>query len=243
MTSPSGSSGAPTAASRTSLLSRLAGIVTHPRRAFTDAASAGWLVPALVLALVGGLPHALLLRTTTGQLALADQWERARMAFGTNIDDAGYAALVAASEQYGSVYALGSALLRGPVLVAVLAVLIHLVGRPSRPWGATASVVAHSGVILALRDVVSAPVSYVRETMTAPGSLGLWFPVLDAASPMARLLGVLDAFVIWWLVVLAIGLGVLLRRPARRLFFVLTGLYIAGAAVLAGLMALADTGI
>ena len=41
--------------------------------------------------------------------------------------------------------------------------------------------------------------------------------MLDEASPVARFLGVVDLFVVWWIVVLAIGMSVLYRRPTRSL--------------------------
>jgi hypothetical protein len=50
---------------------------------------------------------------------------------------------------------------------------------------------------------------------------------------------VLDLFVIWWCVVLAIGIGVAYGRPARRLAPTFVGAYVAMAAVLAVAMALA----
>ena len=46
-------------------------------------------------------------------------------------------------------------------------------------------------------------------------TLGAGFPMLDASSPLARALGFVDLFVVWWAVVLAIGVGVVYERRAR----------------------------
>jgi hypothetical protein len=40
----------------------------------------------------------------------------------------------------------------------------------------------------------------------------VFVPFLDEKSFLSRLLGTIDLFQIWWLVVLAIGLGVLYKR-------------------------------
>jgi hypothetical protein len=64
-----------------------------------------------------------------------------------------------------------------------------------------------------------------------------FFSMLDETSPMARVLGSIDLLVVWWLVVLAIGLSVLYPRSARRLTLVLAGAYLIVALVAALTMA------
>jgi hypothetical protein len=58
-------------------------------------------------------------------------------------------------------------------------------------------------------------------------------------SPAARFLGALDLFVVWWVIVLAIGVAVLYRRPARSTASALMGVYVGFAALLAISMAVA----
>jgi len=82
--------------------------------------------------------------------------------------------------------------------------------------------------------VLSAPVAYAREALASPTALGVWFPGLDEGSGIARLLGMLDLFVVWWAVVLAMGVGALYDRPARGLAIRFIGIY-AGAATLLAL--------
>jgi hypothetical protein len=92
-------------------------------------------------------------------------------------------------------------------------------------------VTAHASVILAIREVLSVPVSVMREATGGATSLGLWFPALDTASFAGRFIGALDVFVMWWAVLLAIGLSVLYGREARRLAVTFLGVY-AGVALL-----------
>ncbi|MBI2828163.1 MAG: hypothetical protein HYX77_02675 [Acidobacteria bacterium] len=99
------------------------------------------------------------------------------------------------------------------------------------------AVVAHAGVILALRQVIAVPLAYARETLASPMTMGMFFGMLDEASLPARFLGIIDLFVLWWIMVLAVGMSVLYQRPARRLAAVFVGAYLALAVVLAVAMA------
>jgi hypothetical protein len=93
-------------------------------------------------------------------------------------------------------------------------------------------------VILAVRQVVAAPVAYARETLASPASLSLFVPVFNEASPAARFFAIVDLFVVWWIVVLAIGLSVLYHQPVRRLLAALFATYALVAGALAIVMAL-----
>jgi hypothetical protein len=103
--------------------------------------------------------------------------------------------------------------------------------------GEVLTVASYSGVILALRQVVAAPVDYMRESIASPTTLVQFFGMLDEASPVARFLGVIDLFVVWWIVVLAVGVSVLYRHPTRRLALAFTGAYVVLALLAALVMA------
>ena len=198
------------------------------------ASSPRWVGLVVVLAVVTAASQALLLQTEVGQVALVDQWERTALAFGQPVDDARYADLQALSGK-GPLYGVATALAGGPLLTLVLATVIALVFRPKGDQAVSDSqvlaVVAHASVILAIRQIVSAPVSYAREATGGATSLGLWFPALDATSFAGRFVGTLDVFVLWWVVLLAIGVGILYGRQARSLAAAFLGVY-AGLALL-----------
>lgn len=201
----------------------------------------GWAGVLVLTTVVSAAAGAALFSTEVGQQALVDQWERTALAFGRPVGDAEYAGLQAFSAR-GPLYAAGTALVSGPGVSLAVAALLFGVFRRRRPdvtFQQVLAVVVHAGVILALRQVVAAPLDYVRETTASATSLGRWFPMFDEASPIARFLGVLDVFVIWWCVVLAIGIGAAYARPARALAPRLVGAYVAVAAGLAVAMALA----
>ena len=218
-----------------SLPARMAGVVRRPRATFEGlkiAPRAGSVL--LVTFVVSALLSAALLETPVGQLALLDQWERTAVAFGQDVSAEQYTAMLAASEN-GAVYGIATAFARGPLLSLILAGLLYAAFRLAGAAGTfrqVLAIVAHAGVILMLRDVVSTPIVYARETLANPATLGLFFGVLDEASPLARFLGVIDLFVVWWTVVLAIGMSVLYGRPARRLALIFAGAYILLAVVI-----------
>lgn len=223
-----------------SLLARMAGVVVSPRATF-DAMARVPRVGAVLLVTFAAtwLCTALLLQTEVGQLALVDQWERTALAFGQAIGDAEYAALQDAARN-SIAYAAATALASGPGLAAAMAALLWVTfnrGGRSATYRQLLAVTAHAGVILAIRQVIAAPISYGRETLASPTTMSVFFTMLDEASPLARFLGVIDVFIIWWLIVLAVGVSVLYRRPAGGLAVVFASVYLGFAAVLAAIMA------
>jgi type IV secretory pathway VirB6-like protein len=220
------------------------GVIRSPRMAFTAAAEPPrWIAVLALTFLVSLATNAALFETDVGRLALIDQWERTAVAFGQNLEDAQYEAIVRASRN-GTAYAVISSVASGPILTLGVSTLLVAVftgvlkGRAS--YRQVLAIVAHAGVILTLRQVIAAPLNYSRETLASPTTLNLFFGTLDEASPLARFLGVIDVFVVWWIVLLAIGMSVLYRRPARPLALTFIGVYIALAVVLA--IAMAVTG-
>ena len=77
--------------------------------------------------------------------------------------------------------------------------------------------------VAAVRGVVGSVLGLINRGVT---HLGVFLPFLDEASFAARLLGSIDLFVIWWLISLAIGVGVLYRRRTGPIATSLIGVYI-----------------
>lgn len=238
--------GAATPAPRTAapdrpLVARVVGVIVHPRRTLREVSDAPrWLGVLLLAAVAGALAAGLLMKTDVGQQALVDQWERTAVAFGHDVNDSQYARLEALSAQAGWAYAAGVALLEGPGVTLAAAAVLFLADARLRgvEFHRVLAVAAHAGVLLALRQIVAAPLGYVRETTASATSIGVWFPMFDESSPVARVLASLDLFVIWWAVVLAIGVAVMTGRPARRYAAALCSAYAALAILLAAVMAL-----
>jgi hypothetical protein len=193
------------------------------------------ILTAASFAATGGL-----LATDVGQVALVDQWERTALAFGRPVDDARYAEMQNLS-RYGVPYAAAMAAVRIPVAATAIASLLYGVfaarGRRAT-FNQALAVTAHAGVVLALRDVVAAPLDYMRESLASPVTLNHLFGMFDEASPVARFLALIDLFMLWWIVVLAIGVAALYRMQIRRVAPSLIGVYVGIAVFLAGMMAI-----
>ena len=214
------------------LIQRMAGVLVRPGWTF-DRVIAGpqWrgvLLASTLLAMLAGVS---VMSTTVGRQALVDEWERTAAALGHEVGDAGYGELEGLS-QYAPAYAAAGALASGPVVAIGLTGLLYVAfGRrrhQRRPAFPTVfAVVAHAGVVLSLRQIVAAGLLFARETTASALSLGAWFPGLDAASPAARALGFIDLFVLWWVVVVAIGTARLYHRRVRATALGFVGVYFA----------------
>jgi len=190
----------------------------------------------LVTTLTSVVPGAVLMASAVGQQALVDQWERTATAFGRPVDDTTYARMEKLSQSAGVVYAVATGVMSGPVLTLVVAASLFLAFRGAT-FGQVLTIAAYAGVILALRQVAAALIGYVRESTATATSLGSLFSTLDETSPVARFLGALDVFILWWAVVLAIGVSEMYRRPARNVAVAFVGVYAALALLLALVMA------
>jgi hypothetical protein len=213
------------------MIGRLVGIIRRPRATFLAVAAAPrWLGPLMALFLINAGVNAAFLSTAVGEQALVDQWERTALAFGQEVDDARYAEFRDLSRR-GATYGALIQLARGPVAAVVLAgVLLVAFGRQNASYRQVLAVVVYSTVILTVRELVSTPINYARESMASPTTLIQLVPVSNASSPVARVFGLLDLFVAWWLAVLAIGLSVIYARRAWTIAAALYGVY-AGVAV------------
>jgi Yip1-like protein len=223
-----------------SLAARLYGVIRRPRATFAATLPApSWVAVLVVTTTITFLSSLGFLSTDVGRQALVDQWERTATAFGQTVDDAAYARMEerAGNGGIGLLYSAATALGYGPVLVFVVAAGLFLVLKPRRPFVEVLTIASYSTVILALRQVIATPIDYVRESIASPTTLVQFFGMLDEASPMARFLGVIDLFIVWWIVVLAIGISVLYRRPTRSLALTLAGAYVVLALLAALVMA------
>jgi hypothetical protein len=226
-----------------SLAVRMAGIVWAPGKTFRAvAAFPRWFG---VLAIVTVLSAALwfwFTGTEPGQLALLDQQERQAEAWGQTLSDE-QRARTERMLPFMRFLVGGTQLVMIPLLTVAISGI--LLGVFTAGLGGAASfrqvlaVVSHSGVITLLQQIFTVPLNYVRESMSSPTNLGVFVPFLDEGSLVARFLGIIDLFIVWWLTVLAIGLGVLYRRRTQPIFWSLLGVYVLIALVIAVVMRVA----
>src|SRR4029078_10549274 len=110
-------------------------------------------------------------------------------------------------------------LVMSPIITAALAGILFVVFNAIMGGNATFkqvySVVVHAGAISALGQLFTGPLNYFRETMASATNLSVLLPMLTEGSFLARLAGMIDLFVVWWVFVLAVGISVLYRRRTQ----------------------------
>ena len=236
------------------LFARVIATLHSPRTTFQALALAPRVFGVVTLSfLVTTGCAAIVLETDVGQLALLDQWERTASTLGRTVDDVQYRAMENAS-RYGAAYAALMATVTGPVLTVGLSGLLFAVFRTARvatrfeqqglavrptfanrpdtvSYRHVLAIVGHAGVVLVLRQVISAPFTYMRETLAGPITMRVFFTMLDEALFAARFLSTIDLFVLWWIVLLAVGMSVLYARPAWQLACVFVSVYVTLSAI------------
>jgi len=209
------------------LLARAIGIITAPKETYRSiVAHPRWLgmlafVCITMAVLVGGY-----LFTKVGQQAWLDA--ATTSSFRGPVNEQQYAVMERFAPYVGYVGA-AQMLIFVPLLMVITAGILFAVFNAA--LGGTASfkqvfsVVVHSSAVSVLGQVYTMPMNYIRGTMNSASSLGVLLPMIDETSFLGRLFGMVDLFIIWWLFVLAIGLGVLFRRRTQPIAVSLMAVY------------------
>jgi hypothetical protein len=211
-----------------SLPARFLGIITSPRDTFAAvAAHPRWAGMLLLTIAVSAGAMAWFASTDVGQQAMLDQQVATTEAFGGTVSDADYARMQQMAPYMAAIQGV-TILIMSPLMTALIAGILF--GAFS-VLGGTASyrqvfaVTVHAGVISALQSLLIWPFNYVRESASSPTNLSVFVPMLDEGSFLASMLGVIDLFILWWVIVLAIGLAVLYRRQTAPIAWSLIAVY------------------
>ena len=220
------------------LFARLIGVVTSPRATYAEvAARPRWLGALAVVLLVSGVGVGTFMSTDVGQRALLDQQITMLESFGMHPSDAQVQQMetLLAWAPWVSVAGQAVTLTLTALLVAggALAIFNALLDGDAT-FKQVFSVVAHSGVVIAVQRIFLLPLDYARESLSSPTSLAVFFSFLDDNTFVARLLGSIDLFTIWWTVSVAIGLSVLYERRTGSIATTILAIYLAIAFVIAG---------
>jgi Yip1-like protein len=178
----------------------------------------------------------LFLSTTVGKDAWIDAAVQQQESFGRTLNDAQYVRIESMA-QYAAPLFAATQVISLPIICAVIAGIAFGVFNAVLGGDATFrqafAIVAHSGVVIALSQLFNLPLAYARQTMTSAANLAVFTPFLDEASFAARFLGAIDLFIVWWIVSLAIGLGVLYKRRTGPIATTLLAVYVAIGVVIA----------
>lgn len=212
-----------------SLWARFFGVLFSPRQTFPGIVAAPrWLGMLVLIALFLSLATYLFLSTDVGRQALLDQQVAAMEAFGVQLTDEMYQQFEArlGIAQYTGA---GGQLVFMPIMYLVIAGILFLIFNVAVGGGATFkqvfTVVVHSGAVSVVMQLFTLPLNYFRESLSSPTNLSALLPMVPEGTFWAYLLGTIDIFWIWWLMVMAIGLAVLYRRRTQPIAVTLFVIY------------------
>ena len=216
---------------KTNVFSRFIGIITAPRATYERVvARPTWLGMYLLTAVIVAFGAALPMTTDAGKQAAVDQQVASMEAFGMQVGDEQYAQIqkgTAILPYMTAASVVVMTLLIGLITAGILfAVFNAALGGDAR-YKQILAVLMHANVITALGQLFTGPLNYFRGSVTSATSLAALLPMLDETSFMGKLAGAIDLFIIWWVIVLAIGLAVLYRRKTQPIAVTLFGIYAA----------------
>jgi len=218
----------PAAASK-GLVSRLVGVLTAPRATYADiAARPRWFGALAVVALVGAVGVFGFMATDVGKQAMLDQQVRTMESFGMKLTDAQYDRMEQTARFAPYTGAIGQivGLTIAALVISGLALAIfNAIMGGDASFKQVFSIVVHSGVVVTLSQLFNLPLAYARESLSSATNLAVFLPFLDENSFVARFLGSIDLFQIWWITTLAIGFGVLYRRRTAPIATTMFAIY------------------
>jgi hypothetical protein len=227
MTTPPIAAG--TAPAPKSLVARFIGVLTAPRETFASVAAAPkWLAMLALTTVIIAVCTALPLTTDAGQQAAIDQQEQQMQSFGMTVNDQMHEQMEKGAARMPYITA-ASVLVVSPIFAVLIAGILFAIFNAA--MGGEASfkqvfaILVHAGVISALSAVFSGAVNYFRGSTGSVANLGALLPMLSDKSFLAHLLGMVDVFLIWYVIVLAIGLAVLYRRRTQPIAISLLTVY------------------
>jgi hypothetical protein len=208
---------------------RFIGIITSPKETFASVVASPKVLGMLVLtSVLAAIFTALPMTTQAGQDAAIEQQVQQMQSFGFQVNDQMYDQLQKGAGRLPYTTGLG-VLIGSPIIAAVFAGIIFAVFNAALGGEASFkqvySVYIHSGAISALSAMVSGVVDFFSGRVGSVTNLGALLPMLPEKSFGANLLGMIDIFIIWAVVVTAIGLGVLYKRRTQPIAIALLGVY------------------
>jgi hypothetical protein len=223
-----------------SLPARFIGIITAPKETFQAvAAHPRWLGMLLVCTILVAVCTALPMTTEAGKEATLRQQVEGMESFGMQVSDQMYEQL--RGRMWFAPYQTGIAILiLSPIFTVLVAGILYLIFNVmmggERTFKQMYAVLVHAGVIQTLGALFTGPLNYFRGAVTSATNLAVLLPMVDPKSFVGRVLAMTDLFLIWYLLVLSIGLAVLYRRRTQPIAWTLYGVYAAGVLVIAAVM-------
>jgi len=211
------------------LFARAIGVIFSPRATFERIAGRPkWLGAALTVGLLGAVLIGGFMMTEVGQRAWLDQTVASSERMGRTMSDEQYAQMEKMAP-YAGYFTIAYMLIGLPLGMMIAAGLLFAIFNAALGGTATFrqvyATVAHSAFVWVVGWLFVMPLNYARESLSSPTNLSVLVPMLDENAFITRLLGSIDLFMVWWTIVLAIGMAVLYRRRTQPILMTFLGIY------------------
>ena len=223
-----------------SFVARFFGIITSPKETFRSVVShPRWFGMLAVTTLLVAICSSAPMFTEAGREAALDMQISRMQSFGMQVNDQVYERM-RQQMRIAPYTTAGSIIVLGPIMAVVFTGILFAIFNAA--LGGEASfkqlfaVWSHAAVISTLGQVFTAPLNIARGAVGSATNLGVLLPMIVEGSFLGRLLSMVDLFVVWWVLVLAIGLGVLYRRRTQPIALGLFSVYAVIAVVVAAIM-------
>ena len=211
------------------LFARFIGIITSPKATFQSVVAHPAVLGMLLLtAVLSGVFTALPMTTEAGKQAAIETQEQRMQSLGFTVTDQLHEQFEKGAGRLP--YTTGiSVIVVWPIMAAIFAGILFAIFNAGLGGEASFkqvySVYVHSGAISTLSAILSGTVGFFTGRVGSVTNLGALLPMLSEKSFAAHLLGAIDIFIIWSLVVVAMGLGVLYKRRTQPIAISLLTLY------------------
>ena len=207
---------------------RLAGIFTAPSRVFEELRRRPtWLAALLAVTLVTAGLNALVLWSETGEKVVRQQFQEAVEKSGQEVPPEAVDTQIAVYRYVGPAMVI----LIFPVLTLALSGLVYLIfgivlgGEGT--FRQTFSAYSHSCLIGIPGAAVATGMIFLKGNAKSSTAVTAFLPFLEEDSFVYRFCQGLDLFVIWQLVVLSIGMGIIGRMGTRKSATAIFSVYLA----------------
>lgn len=224
------------------LVSRLIGVLLSPRETFAAiAAKPRWLGVMVVTLIMTSAGYYFILSSPDMQDAIITQQIRGIESRGGTVSEEQEANMERIIGRFVPIgYAVGIFVV-GPLFGAAIAGIVTGIFTTLMGGNGTFkqvfAVMNHAGFIPAISALFIAGMLAIGAKpvgVRPPGAnLGVFLPMLEETSFVAVMLRSIDMFLLWWMVVLAIGLGVLYKRKTGPIAATFIGLYVVIAVLIA----------
>jgi hypothetical protein len=219
------------------LVARFIGVFTAPRETFASvAASPKWFGMLALTTIIIAIFTALPLTTDAGKQAAIDEQVTRMQSFGMTVNDQMYEQLEKGSPRMPYVTGI-SVVVVSPIMALIIAGILFAIFNAALGGEASfkqvLAILVHAAPISAVSTIFSGVINYFRGSTGSVANLGALMPMLPENSFAGRLLGMVDIFLIWYIIVLGIGLAVLYRRRTQPIAISLLAIYAVIAIVIA----------